>query len=135
MPESTLVCNVFPAEDKMQSCISQPHPSERSEVPPTGCRALAPIQQEDLSEAEQEEHGTQHHHTLFQLHVHASRPAPVVVCVSTAAIAPPSPLMHGPSNSWYPASPVGGGLMKGGCVSPELQPGLTCREGGTGKEC
>lgn len=38
--------------------------------------------------------------------------------------------MHGPSNSWSPARPVGGGLMKGGCVSPELQPGLTCGGGG-----
>lgn len=43
--------------------------------------------------------------------------------------------MHGPSDSWSPARPVGGGLMKGGCVSPELQPGLTCgRRGGKGEE-
>lgn len=59
-----------------QQAIRGPHPSERAEVPPAGCRALAAIQEEDLSEAEQEEHGAQHHHALLQLHVHAGRPLP-----------------------------------------------------------
>lgn len=122
--------------------MREPHPSERSEVPPAGCGALAPVQQEDLSQAEQEQHGTQHHHALFQLHVRAGRPLALphptspmsCVCVSVCnqPPQPPSPLMHGPYNSWSPASPVGGALMKGGCVSPELQPGLTCSVGGGG---
>lgn len=69
------------------------HPdlAKRPEVPSAGCGALASIQQEDLGQAQQEEHGTQHHHALFELHVHTDRPRPPPhpsLCVSPAAIAP-----------------------------------------------
>lgn len=63
------------------------HPdlTKRPEVASAGCGALASIQQEDLGQAEQEEHGTQHHHALFELHVHTYRPrppsSPDVMCV------------------------------------------------------
>lgn len=56
--------------------------------------------------------------------------SPDVVCLYPLQRLAPSPLTHGPCNSWSPASPVGGALMKGGCVSHELQPGLTCGVGG-----
>lgn len=66
------------------------HPdlAKRSEVPSAGSGALASIQQENLGQAQQEEHGTQHHHALFELHLHTDRPRPlssspnvVLVCV------------------------------------------------------
>lgn len=85
------------------------HPdlTKRSEVASAGCGALASIQQEDLGQAEQEEHGTQHHHALFELHVHTDRPqppsSPNVMCVPHSDSL--SPLMHGPCSSPSPALP------------------------------
>lgn len=44
-----------------------------SEVPSAGCGPFTSIQQEYLGQAQQEEHSTQHHHALFELHVHTDR--------------------------------------------------------------
>lgn len=81
------------------------HLAKRPEVPPTGCKSFTSIQQEDLGQAQQEEHGTQHHHALFELHLHTDWPRPPphpTLCVSPAAN-PPSPVTHGPCESLPPA--------------------------------
>lgn len=67
----------------------QPDLTKCSEVPSAGCGALASIQQKDLGQAQQKEHGTQHHHALFELHVHTDRPRPPphpMLCVVPAVV-------------------------------------------------
>lgn len=82
----------------LKIAVRHPDLAKRSEVPSTGCGALASIQQKDLGQAQQEEHGTQNHHALFELHLHPS--SPDAVCVPRSDPPPlhthPSPLMHGP---------------------------------------
>lgn len=43
------------------------------EISPAGRRALAAVQQEDLGQAQQEEHGAQENHALLQLHLRTRR--------------------------------------------------------------
>ena len=84
---------------KMTTVAWHPDLAKRSEVPPAGCRALASIQKEDLGQAKQEEHGTQHHHALFELHLRTEQPRPLprsMLCVSPAAI-PPHPWCMAPA--------------------------------------
>lgn len=71
----------------LKIAVRHPDLAKRSEVPSTGCGALASIQQKDLGQAQQEEHGTQNHHALFELHLHPS--SPDAVCVPRSDPPPP----------------------------------------------
>jgi len=73
--------------------------AKRLEVTPAGRRALAAVQQEDLGQAQQEEHGTQDHHALLELHLHAHLGLTVCVCVCVVIPPPPAPLTP---DAWPP---------------------------------
>lgn len=72
--------------------LLNPNLAKCSEVPSAGCRPFSSIKQEDLSQAQQEEHGTQHHHALFEFHLNTNQswPSRPTLCVSPGAI-PPHP--------------------------------------------
>lgn len=83
-----------------------PHLAVGPEVPSAGGGAFPSIQQEDLGQAQQQEHGTQHHHALFELHLLTGgprMPPGPTLCVRPA-LSPAHPWRMAPAPSGRPAA-------------------------------